>query len=117
MADLLGVDRSTYSYYELGRIKPDVETIMKLSEIFRVHYTKILESEKSYRFSDVAGSSSSNTSLNNLIGDLSPEEYSAFMAFKTLPKDSKEEIIEFINEKFNDFRNVKRKERFDSFFK
>ena len=39
VADYLGVDRSTYSYYELGKIIPDVKTIMSLSKIFGVNYT------------------------------------------------------------------------------
>lgn len=117
VADLLGVDRSTYSYYELGRIKPDVKTIMKLSEIFRVHYTQILESETNYRFSDANNADVSRLSTDNLINNLTPEEYNVLMAFKVLPKDSKNEITEFINKKFDNFRSTKRKERFDSYFK
>ncbi len=117
VADLLGVDRSTYSYYELGRIKPDIKTIMSLSEIFKVHYTQILESETNYRFSDINNSKLNSQNTDNLIGNLSREEYNAFMAFKILPKDSKNEIVKLINEKFDNFRNVKRKERFDSYFK
>ena len=42
VADYLGVDRSTYSYYELGKIIPYVKTIMSLSKIFGVNYTEIL---------------------------------------------------------------------------
>ena len=52
VADKLGVDRSTYAYYESGRIKPDIDTIMKLSTICKVHYTQILESETQEQFSD-----------------------------------------------------------------
>ena len=36
VADVLGLDRSTYSYYELGHLKPSVEVIIKLSAIFNV---------------------------------------------------------------------------------
>lgn len=36
VADVLGLDRSTYSYYELGHLKPSVEVIVKLSAIFNV---------------------------------------------------------------------------------
>ena len=34
VADILGLDRSTYSYYELGHLKPSVEVVVKLSVIF-----------------------------------------------------------------------------------
>ncbi len=36
IADILGLDRSTYSYYELGHLKPSVEVIVKLSAVFNV---------------------------------------------------------------------------------
>ncbi len=36
VADVLGLDRSTYSYYELGHLKPSVEVVVKLSSIFNV---------------------------------------------------------------------------------
>ena len=35
VADILGLDRSTYSYYELGHLKPSVEVVIKLSAIFK----------------------------------------------------------------------------------
>ncbi len=34
VANLLSVDRSTYTYYETGKIKPDVDTLIKLCCIF-----------------------------------------------------------------------------------
>lgn len=34
VADILGLDRSTYSYYELGHLKPSVEVTVKLAAIF-----------------------------------------------------------------------------------
>ena len=34
VADILGLDRSTYSYYELGHLKPSVEVTVKLVAIF-----------------------------------------------------------------------------------
>jgi transcriptional regulator with XRE-family HTH domain len=36
VANLLNIDRSTYTYYETGKIKPDVETLMKLCCVFDV---------------------------------------------------------------------------------
>ncbi|NLP47352.1 MAG: helix-turn-helix transcriptional regulator [Clostridiales bacterium] len=34
VANLLNVDRSTYTYYETGKTKPDLDTLMKLCCIF-----------------------------------------------------------------------------------
>ena len=36
VADILGLDRSTYSYYELGHLKPSVDVVVRLSAIFNV---------------------------------------------------------------------------------
>ena len=36
VAKLLNIDRSTYTYYETGKIKPDVDTLIKLCCIFNV---------------------------------------------------------------------------------
>ncbi len=106
VADLLGLDRSTYSYYELGKIKPDVVTIMKLSQIFNVHYTEILESESSVSFAD----SSNKISLNKtkkmpekLIFEKLTEEEKYFLdKFRNLSDKNRKEIVNFMNTKKSD---------------
>ncbi len=35
VADILGIDRSTYSYYELGMFNPSIENLISLSAIFK----------------------------------------------------------------------------------
>ena len=100
VADLLGVDRSTYCYYELGKIKPDIDTIMKLADIFDVPYYFILESDSPDKFCDGEEinlcSDHKNTSFNNL----SYEEKCLIVAFRLLPKNSQKELMELILKKF-----------------
>ena len=36
IADELNIDRSTYSYYELGRTDPSIATLCKLTQIFGI---------------------------------------------------------------------------------
>lgn len=116
VADLLGVDRSTYSYYELGKIKPDIKTIMNLSKIFKVHYTEILESEINYQFSDsLSQKNGQNVKLH--LDELTPNEYRVLMAFKILPENSKNEIIKIINEKFENLNYRKNKDAIMDLFK
>ena len=43
VADLLNVDRSTYTYYETGKIKPNVDTLVKLCCIFDVSMDALAE--------------------------------------------------------------------------
>lgn len=49
VADYLHMDRSTYSYYELGQTKPTIDFLIKLAHLYGLH-------------------------LNDLLGELPPEE-------------------------------------------
>lgn len=46
VADLLGVDRSTYAYYELGVSVPSIENLVTLSTIFNVDFTWLTGADK-----------------------------------------------------------------------
>lgn len=43
VADFLNIDRSTYSYYETGKTRPDIETLKKLANLFHVSIDYIAE--------------------------------------------------------------------------
>lgn len=47
VADILGLDRSTYSYYELGHLKPSVEVLVKLSAIFNADISWLAGADRS----------------------------------------------------------------------
>ena len=36
VAKALGIDRSTYAYYELGKTRPSYETLIKISDLYDV---------------------------------------------------------------------------------
>ena len=46
VADILGIDRSTYTYYETGTNKPSVEVLVKLSEIYNVELSFLAGADK-----------------------------------------------------------------------
>ena len=43
VADRLKIERSTYTYYETGKTKPDINTLVKIAKVFNISYTKLLE--------------------------------------------------------------------------
>lgn len=43
VAEKLGVDRSTYTYYETGKTNVDVKTLLKLADIFHASYMDLLD--------------------------------------------------------------------------
>lgn len=98
---MLGLDRSTYSYYELGKIKPDIATIMKLANIFDVHYTDILESEEHSSFSDsFRGDRKSLINKTNekmTFERVTQEEKEFLIAFRNLSKGDRKETLEFMD--------------------
>lgn len=53
VSNLLNIERSTYSYYELGKTIPDLKTLIRLSEIFKEPLSSLLSNEeREMSFSD-----------------------------------------------------------------
>lgn len=46
IANALNIERSTYTYYEIGKTTPDINTIIKLAKIFNVSYEELFENEE-----------------------------------------------------------------------
>ena len=45
IADTLNIDRSTYSYYEIGKSYPTLDTLIKLAQMFKVTIDELLSYE------------------------------------------------------------------------
>lgn len=45
VAKKLNVDRSTYSYYELGRTKPDIQALINLCEFYGIEINDLITKE------------------------------------------------------------------------
>lgn len=43
VADRLKIERSTYTYYETGKTKPDINTLIKIAKVYNINYTQLLE--------------------------------------------------------------------------
>lgn len=43
VADRLKIERSTYTYYETGKTKPDIGTLIKIAKVFNINYTQLLD--------------------------------------------------------------------------
>lgn len=46
VADILEIDRSTYSYYETGKTELDIKTTLALCEIFEIKLDEFLNQDK-----------------------------------------------------------------------
>ena len=45
VAEKLNVDHSTYSYYELGKTKPDIQAIINLCEFYGIEINDLITKE------------------------------------------------------------------------
>ena len=70
IANLLGINRSTYSYYESGKTLPDLRTVVRLSEIFGISYDSLLQPESGIKLL----SDSNNTFLSFTIQENQTQE-------------------------------------------
>ena len=86
---------------------------MKLSEIFDVHYTTILEAEDKHMLLDVNKSvlncrpkTSDRRVSVPTSNSLTTKEQDILMAFRLLSDESQKDVLEFISKKFKGDRNL-----------
>ena len=99
VAGLLGIDRSTYAYYELGNTNPSIENLQKLAALFKVDIGWLLGTDRPKntfcapedRFTLKA------KVKEKKIGELSPEERSIVGLYRIASKNGRsEELYEFL---------------------
>ncbi len=110
---MLKIDRSTYSYYESGRISPDIQTILKIAKIFEIDYTEILDSENADICADFEESFYNNKDAGNKFfpsqENLTEQESALILSIRMLPNESKEE---FVRMSLKQIQNIRREHRF-----
>lgn len=85
LADLLGIERSTYSYYESGRILPSVPIIIRLSELYLVSCDYIIKN-------NVKCKNMSN--INDLTNEACTKERELLCYFRMIPTNIQNEIMD-----------------------
>lgn len=101
VANALSIERSTYTYYETGKTTPDINTIIKLSKIFNVSYTEILENEDKENKKTLNDASEDlyycyDSKNFNHVYELSKKEKTLISLYRVLPKETQDNIVEAI---------------------
>jgi len=105
VAEALGIDRSTYAYYELGRTTPDLDKIDKLQRLYHVQYEDLIEYDEdgmvqvhdskfdsnSYKKYTYNKSTQKNT---DFFYQLSNDEQRLILNFRLLSTGNQEAILE-----------------------
>lgn len=98
MANELGVDRSAYAYYEAGRSAPQIDKLVKISNMFGVQVDELLgNSEKALKLrQDAPAFKRENGDITS--GWLTQEERKLVVAFRKLRLDDQEKVCATIKE-------------------
>ena len=107
VANILNIDRSTYTYYETGKTTPSASMLLKLSKIYNVPCAVFLECinqelELNSKVADsVAKASTTNQyteSIDDKIYSLTKDEKDEVIAYRILDNNKKEELKKVIEE-------------------
>lgn len=100
IAKILNIDRSTYSYYELGKTTPDVSALVTLAKVFNISISELLADESTPPHVADSGKSDYIYGKKNSshIYELSPQEKELVGFFRACPDDQKAKLLSDVKE-------------------
>ena len=98
LADVLGLDRTSYTYYETGKTSPSAVNIIKLAKIYNVTVGYLLGVEENHP-ERMRGGLVTLSSGVDPISQLPREERALLMNYRLLNKEDKAEIARIIRER------------------
>lgn len=107
VAEILGVDRSAYTYYENGKTEPNIESIQKIASMFRVDVNMLFGYEPEENTSPAVSAQlhndshfdyENNASTEELLGRCSAEER-LLIAYYRICNDKKE-VLEAVRKMY-----------------
>lgn len=96
IAAALGIDRSTYSFYETGKTRPSLESVFALSKIYNITVDKLLGFDNENR-ADLKKPIERVAGNVDAIAFLSKQEQLLLMYYRLADDKKKEELIKFLN--------------------
>jgi transcriptional regulator with XRE-family HTH domain len=97
IADVLGITRSAYCSYEIGRRSIDVDSLMRLSEFYKLPVQLLIEDVLSDGLDD--NDTYENESDIRFLSQLSRDEADIIVKYRMMNKEEKKEIKEIVKNK------------------
>lgn len=96
IADVLGIDRSTYSYYENGKASPSLAVLMRIAKVFNVTLDYVIygDDSKTVQANVLSDSCSVYTKVDSFV-NLSDTEKSLLMYSRLLDSDSVDDLVKY----------------------
>ncbi len=104
ISKILGIDRSTYAYYESEKTQPNIETIIKIARVYNITTDSLLGVEKKDAKSFVVADGKNdsfpieNFSVPGYISELTKEERELILIYRAV--DNKKRIKNFMEKEY-----------------
>lgn len=107
VADILGITRSSYAYYELGKSHPGIEGLKILAKLYNVSLDFLLDyndtgDDVKYRLNDDSVEYYISDKQPNFISDLTSEEKDLIIYFRIFDDEKKKKVMDMIKELNNE---------------
>lgn len=89
IADKLNIDRSTYSYYELGKINPSISSMVILSDLYGISLDEMVH----YDTASSSLNAASPDSIYDVSAVLSEDEKKLIASYRKLNTAAKEDVL------------------------
>jgi transcriptional regulator with XRE-family HTH domain len=99
IAEILNIDRSTYSYYEIGKTTPDVTVLITLAKVFNIPIENLLSDEGSQEIvsdSELKTNYIRSKKNSSHIYELSSDERILVRAFRSCSVEGQKKIMAYI---------------------
>lgn len=97
VADVLGINRSTYAYYETGKTSPKLQTLQALARIYNTNVDILLESGRSDNSVLNSPDRFEKWYSNDKFNQLSDFEKAVLLRVRILSLDERRELIRFLD--------------------
>lgn len=101
VAQVLGIDRSTYTYYETGKTHPDLDTLARLAGMLRVSADELLGlSAPAAALHDIP--SALIDGAVHRFAELTADEQILLLQYRQLTDDQRAAVVREMQKKLND---------------
>ena len=98
VAEILGIDRSAYTYYETGKTSPSLSNLLRLASVFKVEVAWLLGENRTEEDSHLLSSGDDVLTLRREISEsrmleLSKEERQVIAFYRAMKGEGKEQAL------------------------
>ncbi len=92
VADILGIERSTYTFYETGKTCPSLPTMVKLAKAYNCTVGYLAGTEENHPERVLSAGAVASSCRDSIIG-LEKEEQLIVMCYRLIPEERRDEAL------------------------